>query len=71
MRPRTETGSESDDEDWEDELQLKVKQLRGILRSLDPWLEPLSTAHPEDEREIDFVVRARGVSMTMRRTSGS
>ena len=70
MRPRTKTGSESDDEVWEDEMQSKVGQLRGLLRFLDPFYDSTElysgTVHAEDERELECIEKARGVSMKMK-----
>ena len=48
-----------DDEEWEEELNLKLEQLRSLLRSLDPLH---GAVHPEDEHDLDlFLRRQRGV----------
>ena len=51
---------------WEDELHVKVEQLRGLLRPLDPFL---GNVHPDDEMEINLVLRA-AVSYGCVRLSG-
>ena len=54
-----EESDDDDDIDWQEELRRKAEQLRGLLRPLNPVD---GTLHPDDEREIDLVLRARGVS---------
>jgi len=53
---------DQDDEDWEEELQVKLDQLRALLGSLDPLGE--GAVHPDDEEEIQqFEKKRRSVSM--------
>jgi hypothetical protein len=62
--PRLATGSPalqsgSDDEEWEEELDRKVVQLYALLGPLDPFN---GAVHPDDEAEINIILRARGVA---------
>ena len=55
-----EESSDGDDEEWEDLLQTKEQQLRSFLGLLDPF--QLGQLHPDDEKELDLIMRARRVS---------
>ena len=46
-----------DDEEWEEELNLKLEQLRSLLRSLDPLH---GAVHPEDEHVAERARPHRG-----------
>ena len=54
-----EASEEEDGIDWEDLMNQKAAQLRGLLQPLFPVEGEL---HPDDEKEVDLILRARGVS---------